>query len=50
MTAFVIRQVCGHFGFVVFRNLKIFNANDLVLFSDIDSINCMVVLFNQSLA
>lgn len=45
---FVVRQIRGRFGLVGFKNLKIFDANDLVLFPDVDSVDCVAVVSDKS--
>lgn len=43
----IIRKVGSVFAFVIFKDWKIFDPDDLVQFLDVYSINCVTIVANQ---
>lgn len=40
--------VYGYLALVVFKNLQIFDINNLILLLDVNSINCMAIISNKN--
>lgn len=47
---FIVRQGRGRFDLVILKDSKILDADDFVLFLDVNSVDCMAVIPNKGSA